>query len=89
MALHRSRRNPRTLTVAEARWSLPRADLVPPSTTGLTSRGTIIGQERAMKALRMGLELYRPGYNVFVCGLVGTGRTSTVKRMLEEMQPAV
>ncbi len=37
--------------------------------------------------MRLGLELYAPGYNVFVSGLTGTGRTTTVKRILEELSP--
>ena len=31
-----------------------------------------IGQERALRALRMGVELTASGYNLFVCGLSGT-----------------
>jgi lon-related putative ATP-dependent protease len=49
-------------------------------------QGTI-GQDRAMKALKLGLELYSPGYNIYVSGLVGTGRTTTVKELLTEISP--
>jgi ATP-dependent Lon protease len=42
----------------------------------------IIGQDRAMDALKIGIELEAPGYNVYVCGESGTGRTSTVKDVL-------
>src|SRR5207248_751233 len=28
-----------------------------------------------------------PGYNVFVCGLAGTSRGSTIARMIEELHP--
>lgn len=45
----------------------------------------IIGQERALKALRMGVELYGPGYNIFVCGLSGTGRATTLRQILERI----
>ncbi len=31
----------------------------------------IIGQERALKAIRLGLEMESLGYNIFVVGLVG------------------
>ena len=37
-----------------------------------------VGQPRAMEALTLGLELYSPGYNVFVSGLTGTGRSTTI-----------
>ena len=48
---------------------------------------SIIGQERAIKALRLGVELRKPGYNVFITGLSGTGKSSTVKKMLKPLQP--
>jgi len=46
----------------------------------------IIGQDRALRALRMGLEIKHFGYNVFVTGFSGTGRTTTLKRLLNEFQ---
>jgi lon-related putative ATP-dependent protease len=46
-----------------------------------------IGQEGAMEALRLGVELYGPGYNVFVEGLPGLGKSSLVRHLLEEMTP--
>jgi lon-related putative ATP-dependent protease len=42
----------------------------------------IIGQDRALRALTLGIDLEAPGYNVFVCGESGIGRTSTVKDLL-------
>ena len=41
-----------------------------------------------MRALHTGLELYGPGYNLFVSGLMGTGRTTVVQHLLREIQPA-
>lgn len=43
----------------------------------------ILGQERALKAIKLGVELKSPGYNIFITGLSGTGKASTVKKMLE------
>lgn len=45
---------------------------------------TIIGQERAVRALRFGLAIREPGFNVYVAGPPGTGRTTAVRRFLEE-----
>jgi len=45
----------------------------------------IIGQERALKAIRMGLEIESPGYNIFASGLTGTGKTSTIKTLLSQI----
>ncbi len=47
----------------------------------------VIGQDRALRALKMGVELAAPGYNVFVCGLAGTSRGGMIARMIEELQP--
>jgi predicted ATP-dependent protease len=47
----------------------------------------VIGQDRAMRALKMGVELQAPGYNVFVCGLAGTSRGSTITSILKELRP--
>ena len=43
----------------------------------------IIGQERALKALKLGVELRAPGYNIYIAGLSGSGKATTVKNMLE------
>jgi predicted ATP-dependent protease len=45
------------------------------------------GQDRALRALRMGVELTAPGYNLFVCGLSGTSRGGMIVRLIEEMHP--
>lgn len=44
----------------------------------------IIGQPRALKALKMGTEIRAKGYNIFVTGISGTGKETTVRRFLEE-----
>jgi len=50
-------------------------------------REGFIGQERALRALKMGVELSAPGYNVFVCGLAGTSRGGTIAKMIEDLHP--
>ncbi|MDH3890773.1 MAG: AAA family ATPase [candidate division Zixibacteria bacterium] len=45
----------------------------------------IIGQQRAVDAIRTGLNVKSEGYNIFVTGLTGTGRTTTIKRLLEQL----
>ena len=42
-----------------------------------------IGQDRAQEALRFGLEVDKPGYNLFVTGLTGTGKTSAIKAHIQ------
>lgn len=45
----------------------------------------IIGQERAVRSLQFGLGIKEPGFNIYVAGMSGTGRTTAVKRFLEEV----
>ncbi len=53
------------------------------STNDLEPIEGILGQERALKALKLGVDLRSPGYNIFIAGLSGTGKATTVKKMLE------
>ena len=52
-------------------------------TDELTPLDRLIGQDRAEEALRFGLEVDKPGYNLFVTGLTGTGKTSAIKSHLQ------
>ncbi|MGH9793702.1 MAG: AAA family ATPase, partial [Candidatus Acidiferrales bacterium] len=47
----------------------------------------VVGQDRALRALKMGVELAAPGYNIFVCGLAGTSRGGMITRLIEEIHP--
>ncbi len=42
-----------------------------------------IGQARALTAIEFGLGIPNSGYNIFVLGEPGTGRSSTIKKMLD------
>lgn len=53
------------------------------STENLKPLEGILGQERALKALRLGVDLRAPGYNIYISGLSGTGKATTVKKILE------
>ncbi len=75
------------LPLEHLRWYCP-PDMIPAETTeNVEPIEGIIGQDRALKALKLGVELYSPGYNVFVCGLSGTGKATTIKTILEKIQP--
>jgi lon-related putative ATP-dependent protease len=75
----------RELTPDQLTWRCPESELKFKSTAELDPIDTIIGQERAVKALQFGVEIKSPGYNVFVSGIAGTGRLTTIKRLLEEI----
>ncbi|MFQ5811659.1 MAG: AAA family ATPase [Anaerolineae bacterium] len=46
---------------------------------------TIIGQERAVRALEFGLGIQELGFNIYVAGPPGTGKTTAVQRFLEKV----
>jgi lon-related putative ATP-dependent protease len=74
------------LTVEHLRWRCNPASLNVLSSDDIQSNREIIGQERALRALRVGLEMNHFGYNIFVTGFSGTGRTTTIKRLLHEFE---
>ena len=55
------------------------------SSEEIGSTQSIIGQERAVRALRFGMGIKEKGFNIYVSGLPGTGRTTAIKRFLEEI----
>ncbi len=62
------------------------ANLMPCETTReLTPLEEIIGQERAVRALKFGIGIRDKGFNIYVAGYPGTGRTTAVKNFLEEV----
>ncbi len=53
------------------------------STKDLIPLSEIIGQERAVRALKFGLGIKNHGFNVYVAGYPGTGRKTAVKNFVE------
>ena len=45
----------------------------------------VIGQKRAIEAIKTGLNVKSAGYNIFVTGPTGTGRVATIKHLLERL----
>jgi uncharacterized protein YcgL (UPF0745 family) len=44
-----------------------------------------VGQDRAIRAIEFGLSMAREGYNIYVAGLTGTGKTSVVKTYIQRL----
>lgn len=78
---------PKELKPEELKWSCNPKELKFDSTSEIEAVEGIIGQERAMKSLKLGVDLRSQGYNIFITGLSGTGKLTTVKKMLEELSP--
>lgn len=76
------------IPVSELRWK-PDAALLRQfkDTSKISATEAIVGQKRAIEALNLGLKLYRPGYNIYVAGMGGTGRMTTIRRALEQQKP--
>lgn len=45
----------------------------------------IIGQDRAQKAMEFGVKIKQKGYNIFITGITGTGRTSFAATYIKEI----
>jgi lon-related putative ATP-dependent protease len=54
------------------------------STEDLEPLSDIIGQERAVKAMEFGLKIDHKGYNIFMTGLTGTGKTSYARAVVKK-----
>ncbi len=69
----------------ELRWTCDPKSLPFSSTQELKPSSKILGQGKALKALGLGLEMESPGYNIFVCGMPGTGRRTALKHALSRV----
>lgn len=54
------------------------------STADLEERLSALGQDRAIRAVELGVHIKSRGYNLFCLGPEGTGKTSLVQRVLEQ-----
>ena len=53
------------------------------STEELPALEEVVGQERAAEAIDFGIEMEAPGFNIYVLGPPGAGRTSTLREFVE------
>ena len=51
-------------------------------TSELDPLDEVIGQERAVQAIDFGLNMKSPGYNIFVTGIAGTGKSTIVRDII-------
>ena len=79
-------RIPPELGADQVRWrcDLSRFDFK--TTDDLRACQLLIGQDRALASLRLGLGVRETGYNIFVSGEVGVGRTTAVRRLLKALE---
>ncbi len=70
------------LTPEELRWTLDISTLPFATTDELEPLDEILGQDRGVEALRFGIGVRRPGFNILVTGAPGSGRMDAVKKVL-------
>jgi ATP-dependent Lon protease len=75
-----------SLPPEKLRWRCDPATIPFNTTADIEPVSGDMGQDRALRALRMGVELNASGYNLFVCGLSGTSRGGMIVRMVEELR---
>ncbi|MEN9281884.1 MAG: hypothetical protein RL594_819 [Bacteroidota bacterium] len=75
------------LPATKLRWTCP-PKMLPFTTTTKQVRPLqrIVGQERAIEALEMGARIRSQGYNIWASGVVGTGRMTTVRQILDQVK---
>ena len=71
--------------VETLRWRLDPSTLPFKTTDDIKPLKEIIGQQRGVEAFQFGIGIDRPGYNLFVTGAAGSGRMSTVRKLLQEI----
>jgi hypothetical protein len=71
--------------VNQLRWKLDPSTLPFETTEDIEPLREIVGQRRGVEAFRFGMGMNKEGYNVFVTGMPGSGRLSTVRKLLEEI----
>ncbi|MCD4708527.1 MAG: AAA family ATPase, partial [Candidatus Sabulitectum sp.] len=75
----------RSLKPSELRWTCPTDIFEFDKSSEITPSKDIVGQDRAVRAVKLGLEISSSGYNMFVTGVSGSGRETTVKRILDQI----
>ena len=73
------------LDYTQARRKCPPGFIACESTLDLEPLIEIIGQERAVQALRFGLDIKEEGFNVYVAGMPGTGKKTAILTYLEQL----
>jgi len=73
------------IPIEKLRWRCDPTQLTFKCTENLSPLKDFIGQDFAISSLRFGLEVKRPGYNIYVAGLTGTGKTTVVKEHIQRV----
>jgi len=73
------------LSPEQLRWNCDSSCFSFASTADIPPLKGLVEQDRPIRAIRFGLGINSPGYNIYVSGLTGTGKTTVIKQFLEEI----
>ncbi|MFW6103324.1 MAG: Lon-like protease helical domain-containing protein, partial [Chloroflexota bacterium] len=71
--------------VAQLRWRCDPARFEFDGTDSIAALQEFIGQDRAIRAIEFGLSMGRDGYNIYISGLAGTGKTTVAKTYIQKL----
>lgn len=54
------------------------------NTSEISPLDSILGQERAVEAMELGLKINNPAYNIYLAGESGTGKSTYALKVLNE-----
>jgi len=72
------------LPVQKLRWSCDPKQFSFKTTKELPDLVDAVGQERALRSIEFGLGVQETGFNLYISGQTGTGRTSTIRNLLRQ-----
>jgi predicted ATP-dependent protease len=73
------------LAPEQLRWTCDPSLFSFDSTSDIPPLKGLVEQDRPIRAIRFGLDITSPGYNIYVSGLTGTGKTTVIKLFLDEI----
>lgn len=72
------------LPVEKLRWTCDPDQFDFDTTADLPELADAVGQERALRSIEFGLGVRETGFNLYISGQTGTGRTSTIRNLLRQ-----
>jgi len=72
------------LPVEKLRWVCDPAQFEFDTTADLPELADAVGQDRALRSIEFGLGVRETGFNLYISGQTGTGRTSTIRNLLRQ-----
>ncbi len=85
--MSRKPRRPRRLGPADLGPAIDPSSFPFETTAEVEPRRNPLGQERALRAIRLGVRMRAPGYNVYVAGLTGNRKEALLRDLVREAMP--